>query len=135
VHTEKSLSSVALLAVSQLCTTRSVSPWPSATTAVTLLAQEPWEILSFPAIAEADEEHRIETILEPKCFRRQGEALHPDREPLDTLDCIRRTIGEYNFAGHVAQLLGGLLVSLNLFGWSWRLIFLVNIPIASPLSS
>jgi EmrB/QacA subfamily drug resistance transporter len=32
-------------------------------------------------------------------------------------------------ASIVAQLLGGLLVSLNLFGWSWRLIFLVNIPI------
>jgi MFS family permease len=32
-------------------------------------------------------------------------------------------------ASITAQLLGGLLVSLNLFGWSWRLIFLVNIPI------
>ena len=48
-----------------------------------VLGQEQWEILSFPAIAETDEEHRIETILEPRCFaRRQGEALHPDREPL-----------------------------------------------------
>jgi EmrB/QacA subfamily drug resistance transporter len=33
------------------------------------------------------------------------------------------------FASIVAQLLGGLLVSLDLFGWSWRLIFLINIPI------
>ena len=32
-------------------------------------------------------------------------------------------------ASIVAQLLGGLLVSMDLFGWSWRLIFLVNIPI------
>ena len=32
-------------------------------------------------------------------------------------------------ASITAQLLGGLLVSLNLFGWSWRLIFLINIPI------
>ncbi len=32
-------------------------------------------------------------------------------------------------ASIVAQLLGGLLVSLDLFGWSWRLIFLINIPI------
>lgn len=32
-------------------------------------------------------------------------------------------------ASITAQLLGGLLVSLNLFGLSWRLIFLVNIPI------
>ena len=39
-----------------------------------VLDQEQWEILTFPAIAEKDEEHRIETILEPRCFaRRQGE--------------------------------------------------------------
>src|SRR5438034_6900351 len=35
-----------------------------------VLAQEGWEILSFPAIAEKDEEHRIETILEPRRFTR-----------------------------------------------------------------
>jgi hypothetical protein len=46
-----------------------------------VLAQEPWEVLSFPAIAEADEAHEIETIWGPRCFsRRQGEALHPGRE-------------------------------------------------------
>ena len=32
-------------------------------------------------------------------------------------------------ASITAQLLGGLLVGLDLFGWSWRLIFLINIPI------
>jgi MFS family permease len=31
-------------------------------------------------------------------------------------------------ASIVAQLLGGLLITLDLFGWSWRWIFLVNIP-------
>ena len=35
--------------------------------------------------------------------RRRGEALHPAREPLDTLDRLRRTIGEYNFAGQYQQ--------------------------------
>src|SRR5436305_9385666 len=69
-----------------------------------VLAQEDWEVLSFPAIAEADEVHQIKTIWGPRCFRRrQGEALHPDREPLETLDRIRRTIGEYNFAGQYQQ--------------------------------
>jgi predicted phage terminase large subunit-like protein len=29
--------------------------------------------------------------------------LHPEREPLDTLDRIKRTIGEYNFAGQYQQ--------------------------------
>ncbi|HEY1433616.1 MAG TPA: hypothetical protein VGF39_18590, partial [Stellaceae bacterium] len=84
-----------------------------------VLAQEPWEVLSFPAIAETDEVHRIETIWGPRCFRRRpGEALHPDREPLDTLEHIRRTIGEYNFAGQYQQSpapLGGGLVKADWF--------------------
>src|SRR5689334_9531075 len=84
-----------------------------------VLAQEGWEVLSFSAIAEADEVHRIETIWGAQCFRRrQGEALHPDREPLETLDRIRRTIGEYNFAGQYQQSpapLGGGLVKAEWF--------------------
>jgi predicted phage terminase large subunit-like protein len=84
-----------------------------------VLTQEPWEVVRFPAIAEADEVHEIETILETRCFtRRRGEALHPDREPLDTLDCLRRTIGEYNFAGQYQQSpapLGGGLVKAEWF--------------------
>ena len=84
-----------------------------------VLSQEPWEILSFPAIAEADEVHEIETIWGPRCFRRrQGEALHREREPLDTLERIRRTVGEYNFAGQYQQSpapLGGGLVKVEWF--------------------
>jgi predicted phage terminase large subunit-like protein len=84
-----------------------------------VLAQEPWEVLSFPAIAEADEVHRIETIWGPRRFRRrQGEALHSEREPLETLDRIRRTLGEYNFAGQYQQSpapLGGGLVKADWF--------------------
>jgi hypothetical protein len=69
-----------------------------------VLAQEPWEVVSFPAIAEADEVHHIETIWGAQRFtRHRGEALHPEREPLDTLDRIRRTIGEYHFAGQYQQ--------------------------------
>jgi predicted phage terminase large subunit-like protein len=84
-----------------------------------VLAQEPWEVLSFPAIAEADEAHRIETIWGSRCFTRcRGEALHPDREPLETLEHIRRTIGEYNFAGQYQQSpapLGGGMVKAEWF--------------------
>ena len=40
-----------------------------------VLGQEQWEILSFPAIAEKDEEHKIWTILQPKCSGRRGEAF------------------------------------------------------------
>src|SRR5438105_7346966 len=65
-----------------------------------VLGQEPWEVVCFPAIAEAEEVHEIETIWGPQRFtRRQGEALHPAREPLATLEHIRRAIGDYNIAG------------------------------------
>jgi predicted phage terminase large subunit-like protein len=84
-----------------------------------VLGQEPWEVVRFPAIAEADEVHEIETIWEPRCFaRRQGDALHPEREPLETLERIRRTVGEYNFAGQYQQSpapLGGGLVKAEWF--------------------
>ena len=84
-----------------------------------VLAQEPWEVLRFPAIAEADEVHRIDTIWGSRCFRRrEGEALHPGREPLETLGRIRRTVGEYNFAGQYQQSpapLGGGLVKADWF--------------------
>jgi predicted phage terminase large subunit-like protein len=84
-----------------------------------VLAQEEWEVIRFPAIAEEDEVHEIETILGPQTFtRRRGDALHPEREPLETLDRIRRTIGEYNFAGQYQQSpapLGGGLVKAEWF--------------------
>jgi predicted phage terminase large subunit-like protein len=84
-----------------------------------VLAQEDWEVVRFPAIAEDDEVHQIETIWGLRCFRRRcGEALHPEREPLETLDRIRRTIGEYHFAGQYQQSpapLGGGLVKAEWF--------------------
>ncbi len=79
-----------------------------------VLAQEGWEVIRFPAIAEEDEIHEIDTIWGPRRFtRRRGEALHPEREPLATLAMLRRTLGEYHFAGQYLQSpapLGGGLV-------------------------
>jgi len=70
-----------------------------------VMAQEDWEIVRFPAIAEDDEAWMLETALGPESFTRQrGEALHPERQPLASLDQIRRTIGEYNFAGQYQQM-------------------------------
>jgi hypothetical protein len=69
------------------------------------MAQEDWEIVRFPAIAEEDEIWALDTELGQYLFTRQrGEALHPERQPLATLDKIRRTIGEYNFAGQYQQM-------------------------------
>jgi predicted phage terminase large subunit-like protein len=68
------------------------------------LKREGWEVLSFPAIAETDEVHVVDTPFGPREFRRSvGEALHPERESLETLAHIRSTIGEYNFAGQYQQ--------------------------------
>jgi predicted phage terminase large subunit-like protein len=84
-----------------------------------VLGHEEWEVVRFPAIAEADEVHKIETIWGARSFtRRRGDALHPEREPLDTLDRIRRTLGEYNFAGQYQQTpapLGGGMVKAEWF--------------------
>lgn len=41
-----------------------------------------WRVVNFPAIAEQDEEHR-----------RKGEALHPERYPLEALERIKAAIG------------------------------------------
>jgi predicted phage terminase large subunit-like protein len=61
----------------------------------------------------------IDTLRGPRIFgRRQGEALHPEREPLAMLEQIRKTIGEYNFAGQYQQApapLGGGLVKAAWF--------------------
>jgi predicted phage terminase large subunit-like protein len=79
-----------------------------------VLAQKAWELLALPALAEADECHALEHFWgrEPT-VRRRGEALQPEREGVAVLGQIRRTVGEYNFAGQYQQApapLGGGLV-------------------------
>ena len=69
-----------------------------------LLRHQGWKVLSFPAIAEVDESHDVETIFGRRAYRRRiGEPLHPEWESLATLDTIRQTIGTYNFAGQYQQ--------------------------------
>jgi hypothetical protein len=66
--------------------------------------REGWEVLSFPAIAEQDEQHVIDTLYGRRQFvRRAGEALHLEREPLEVLAAIRATLGEYNFTSQYQQ--------------------------------
>src|SRR5260370_20470658 len=49
-----------------------------------VLEQEDWEVVSFPAIATRYETHVIETPLGRRLYaRREGEALHPERESLE----------------------------------------------------
>lgn len=66
---------------------------------------EEWEVVRFPAIAEETEEYIVPTPFgTSRTYRRQpGQVLHPDREPLEVLQRIRRTQGEYNFAAQYQQ--------------------------------
>ena len=69
-----------------------------------VLSQEPWDVLSLPAIAESDETHRIITPFGERTVHRQkGDVLHPERESLESLEQRRLIIGEYNFAGQYQQ--------------------------------
>jgi predicted phage terminase large subunit-like protein len=84
-----------------------------------VLEQEDWDLVRLPAIAEEDENHIIVSPYRTCTVRRRmGEALHPDREPLEVLEHLRRTLGEYNFAGQYQQQpapLGGGLVKTEWF--------------------
>ena len=79
-----------------------------------VLGQEPWEVVSLPAIAVAEEGHRIQSPWGAYTqVRKEGEALQPGRESLETLARLRSTMGEYNFSGQYQQEpvpLGGGLV-------------------------
>ena len=84
-----------------------------------VLEQEDWEVVRFPAIAEANENHNIETPFGTRRFDRTiNDLLDPEREPLETLNRIRKTIGEYNFAGQYQQApspLGGGMIKSDWF--------------------
>lgn len=51
-----------------------------------------WTVVNYPAVAERDERHR-----------REGEALHPERYPLDALMRIRANVGEYDWGSLYQQ--------------------------------
>ena len=69
-----------------------------------VLEQEHWDAVKVAAIAEHDEVYEIEALGRRRRFtRRAGEPLHPAREPKAVLDAIRRSVGEFNFAGQYQQ--------------------------------
>lgn len=84
-----------------------------------VLAQEDWEVVSFPAIAEDDERYEIATASGVRTFgRKAGEALHAEREPLEEIERIRRALGSWNFAGQYQQRpapVGGAMVKREWF--------------------
>lgn len=66
-----------------------------------VLADGTFHVLSLPAIAVRGESIPIGN---GRYFnRRQGDALHPERESLEVLDGIRRQMGSYNFMAQYQQ--------------------------------
>ena len=64
----------------------------------------PWHVLSLPAIATKDETYEYRNLFGPDAFtRKAGEALHPERDPVDVYLTIRATQGEYNFQSQYQQ--------------------------------
>lgn len=69
-----------------------------------LIEQGGWKVLALPAIALEDEKHEICTPYGVRTrFRRAGEALHPEREPLEMLREYRKNMSEYAFSGQYQQ--------------------------------
>jgi predicted phage terminase large subunit-like protein len=66
-----------------------------------LLEKGGWEHLRLPAIAEDDECFKL--AIGGTVGRNDGEALHPAREPLETLEALKHSIGVYDFAGQYQQ--------------------------------
>jgi len=79
-----------------------------------VLPGDNWEVLSFPAIATAQENVSIVTPYGIRRFSRNpGDALHPAREPLEVLQMLKETMGEYNFEAQYQQTpapLGGAMI-------------------------
>lgn len=69
-----------------------------------LMEREDWDVLSLPAIATTDEFYRYRSIFGTEVFsRRAGEALHPERDSVETFNRIRGEVGEYNFQSQYQQ--------------------------------
>lgn len=83
-----------------------------------LMAQGGWEALVLPAIAVEPEEHHFTVAGQPVVVCREpGEALHSSRESVETLEQLRRDMGNLTFAAQYQQ--NPLPAEGNLVKRSW----------------
>lgn len=69
-----------------------------------LMEQEGWEVLSLPAIALRDEIFEFETPYGAQWIeRKEGDLLHPEREPVEVLQRMRAELGEAHFSAQYLQ--------------------------------
>jgi predicted phage terminase large subunit-like protein len=66
-----------------------------------LLEREGWTHLNFPAVAET--EQRVQLGPQRWHVRKQGDVLHPEREPLSVLKELERSMGSMDYAAQYQQ--------------------------------
>ena len=64
---------------------------------------EEWEIISLPAIAPEPSMHRLSNDPRDIYHRAAGEVLHAEREPLEILEPLRRSMGSLIFSAQYQQ--------------------------------
>ena len=70
-----------------------------------LMTSGRFKLICLPAIALKDETWRYSTIFGDRVIQRaKGEALHPTREPLETLEEVRGMMGGYDFSAQYQQM-------------------------------
>jgi len=68
-----------------------------------VLERDDWEVVSLPAIATQDTEHRLSDYPLRVHHRRSGDLLHPAREPREVVEQIRRAQGSLTFQAQYQQ--------------------------------
>ena len=69
-----------------------------------IMELDEWQVLSFPAIAQEDERHLVDTPYGQYVhLRAEGEALHEARESLESLSRTQRTMGAAYFSAQYLQ--------------------------------
>ena len=80
-----------------------------------LMQQGGWEVLSLPAIAEAEE---VVALGGGNVhYRGVGEVLHPEREPLEALEKLKIEMGSYDFSAQYQQ--APVPADGNMIKWEW----------------
>ena len=64
--------------------------------------RDDWDVVSIPAIENEQREYQLSDWEDEAYIRRPGEALH-EREPLDTLETLRRSLGSLVFSAQYQQ--------------------------------
>jgi EmrB/QacA subfamily drug resistance transporter len=85
------------------------------------IAQTPGELIAARVVQGAAEAALMPQVL--ATFR----AIFSDKERGQAFGLYGAILG---FASAIGLVLGGVLTDANMFGWSWRSVFLVNVPIA-----